>query len=111
MIEDALGLAVCDALRRQCERQGLSIGTEPEWSSASLHGETDPYSAQQSIVAAWQGQARDGHVRFFPDGRVFAEYQVLLPHPQRQDCWVEAVQVWGLPGALKGDLVIRAWSE
>ena len=48
-------------------------------------------------------------VVFFPDGRVFAEYQVLLPHPTLPDRYVEAVQVWGFPEKLRGDVVLAEW--
>ena len=105
----ALGAALCAALRRQVERLGLSIGIEPDWAALQFHGEIDPYSKEESLVGQWKGQPRDGSVTFFPDGRIFAEYQVLQPHPKRDDCYVESVQVWGRPGALKGDPVIREW--
>ena len=107
--DPALGAAVCDALRRQVERLGLSIGIEPVWAAIVFHSEVDPYSKEESRVGQWRGQPRDGTVTFFPDGRIFAEYQVLQPHPRRDDCYVESVQVWGRPGALKGDPVIREW--
>lgn len=107
--DPAYGLAVCEALRRQVERLGLSIGDEPVWSALSFRREIDPYSKEESLVGHWRGQPRDGSVTFFADGRVFAEYQVLMPHPTRNDCYVESVQVWGRPGTLKGDPVIREW--
>lgn len=104
-------LAVCNALRGQVEKLGLSIGKEPVWGNAVFRRETDPFSKQESLVAAWQDQPRNGSVTFFPDGRVFAEYQVLQPQPGRSDSYVEAVQVWGRPDALKGEPVIRQWAN
>lgn len=93
----AQGEAVCSALRRQVEKLGLSIGDEPLWAEASFTEETDPFSQEVSLVALWRGKARFGKATFFPDGRVFAEYQVLLPHPDKEDHYVESVQIWGRP--------------
>lgn len=102
----ALGAAVCRAIREQVGKLGLDIGPEPVWELALFGSRTDPYSREESLVGTWQGSARYGTVTFFPDGRVFAEYQVLLPHPGRPDHYVEAVQVWGRAGALKGEAVL-----
>jgi hypothetical protein len=102
----ALGAAVCIALREQAGRLGLDIGPEPVWEQATFRSRTDPFSQETSLVGTWQGGRRYGTVTFFPDGRVFAEYQVLLPHPERDDAYVEAVQIWGRPERLRGEAVI-----
>lgn len=101
-----LGEAVCAALRGQVDKLGLSIGAEPVWADASFEAATDPFSQEVSVVAYWRGKARFGKATFFPDGRVFAEYQVLLPHPQQHDSYVDSVQVWGRPPKLGGEAVI-----
>ena len=106
----ALGAELCLALRQQVEKLGLTIGDEPVWAEVSFAEQTDPYSGECSLVGSWHGKARDGSVTLFPDGRLFAEYQVLLPHPAQPGCYVEAVQVWGRLGALKGDPVIAAFA-
>lgn len=107
----AVGAAVCAALREQATRLGLSLGDEPQWAQASFEQTQDPFSQEVSLLAVWRGQARDGSVTFFPDGRIFAEYQVLLPHPQRSDAYVEAVQVWGRANKLRGDAVIVEYAK
>jgi predicted amidohydrolase len=107
--EAAQGLAVCHALRRQVEKLGLSIGDEPIWSDASFSEQVDPYTGETSVTATWRGKQRYGTATFFPDGRVFADYQVLLPHPTRDGFYVESVQVWGRPEQLRGDPVITAY--
>lgn len=104
------GAAVCAALRAQVEKLGLSIGDEPHWAEAVFEETRDPYSQEASIQAFWRGRQRYGTVTFFPDGRVFGEYQVLMPHPQRQDCYVESVQIWGQPPILRGEPVITEFS-
>jgi hypothetical protein len=105
------GLAVCLALRRQVEKLGLSIGEEPVWSEAGFSEQADPYSGEISVIATWRGKQRYGTATFFPDGRVFADYQVLLPHPTREDSYIESVQVWGRPEQLRGDPVIAPYPK
>lgn len=109
MPDPLTGEAICTALRRQAEKQGVSLGAEPDWSLAQFTEEVDQATGETRLMAVWKGGARYGTVSFFPDGRVFAEYQVLLPHPTRQDAYVEAVQVWGTPDALRGDAVVTAY--
>lgn len=105
------GEAVCVALRRQVEKLGLSIGDEPCWAGLSFVETLDPFSQETSLVGTWRGGQRYGTVTFFPDGRIFAEYQVLLPHPAKTGYYVEAVQVWGLPEQLRGDAVIAEYAS
>lgn len=106
-----LGAAVCAALREQVSRLGLSIGDEPRWAEAVVEEKRDPFSQELSLLAVWRGRARDGSINFFPDGRVFAEYQVLLPHPTLSTSYVEAVQVWGRAGQLRGEAVLAEFAS
>lgn len=99
------GAAVCEALRRQVAKLGLSLGDEPDWRQAVFEESTDPYTQEVSKVAYWRGGSRYGKAIFFPDGRLFAEYQVLQPHPTQAEHYVECVQVWGWPERLSGDVV------
>jgi len=107
--DPAHGEAVCAALRGQVEKLGLSIGNEPLWSEAVFEQTTDPFSQELSVLAYWRGKERFGKATFFPDGRIFAEYQVLLPHPEKADSYVESVQVWGRPQQLRGEAVIAEY--
>ena len=106
-----LGEAICSALREQALRLGVSIGNEPVWREAVLSRQEDPYSRETSLEARWQGPLRAGIMTFFPDGRVFAEYQVLQVCPKDPEHYIEAVQVWGRAGALKGELVLGRFGE
>lgn len=101
-----LGESLCRALREQVAKLGLSLGDEPVWAAAGLATERDPFSQAESVVAVWRGGERFGKATFFPDGRVFAEYQVLQPHPAQPGFYVDAVQVWGQPQAWRGEAVI-----
>ena len=109
--DSALGEVVCAALRGQVERLGLSIGDEPVWAEATFEEQADPYSQEISVIATWRGKQRYGTVTFFPDGRIFAEYQVLLPHPALEESYVESVQIWGQPEKLRGDPVIAEYAK
>jgi hypothetical protein len=108
--DPALGDKVCAAVRRQVEKLGLSIGDEPVWAKATFVEKVDPYSQQINLIGTWRGGARYGTVTIFPDGRIFAEYQVLLPHPEKEGSYVEAVQVWGFPEKLRGDAVLAEYA-
>lgn len=107
----AFGEAVCVALREQAVRLGLSLGSEPQWQAAVFEERVDPFSQETSVLAIWRGGARYGTATFFPDGRVFAEYQVLLPHPAQAGAYVEAVQVWGRAERLRGDAVVAEFPQ
>lgn len=107
--DPAHGEAVCAALRGQVEKLGLSIGAEPVWSEAVFEETTDPFSQEVSVLAYWRGRERFGKATFFPDGRIFAEYQVLLPHPEKADSYVDSVQIWGRPPKLRGEAVIAEY--
>ncbi len=106
-----LGEAVCVALRGQVEKLGLSIGDEPVWGDAVFVDRIDPFSQEINRVGTWRGKQRYGTVTLFADGRIFAEYQVLLPHPAKAGSYVEAVQVWGRPEKLRGDPVIAEYIQ
>lgn len=109
--DPAFGEAICTALRAQVTKLGLSIGGEPAWGDVQFGEQEDPYSGSVSVVAVWRGGARNGRVTFFPDGHIFAEYQVLLPHPERSDSYVESVQVWGTAARLRGDAVVSPYAD
>ena len=108
-VSASLGESVCRALRKQVEKIGLSIGAEPVWHDAKMGTAVDAYTQQVSVTATWRGGERYGTATFFPDGRVFAEYQVLLPHPSQPEHYVESVQVWGPPERLCGDAVVARY--
>ena len=109
--ESGLGEAVCAALRRQVAKLGLTIGDEPVWAEARFEEAVDPFSQAVSVVAYWRGKARFGKATFFPDGRVFAEYQVLLQLPDCPDRYVDAVQVWGRSPEFRGEPVIAEFQK
>lgn len=109
--DSALGEAVCAALRAQVEKLGLTIGDEPVWARAAFEEVTDPFSQEVSTVAYWRGGERFGKATFFPDGRVFAEYQVLLPHPGQAERYIDSVHIWGWPGKFRGEANVADYAK
>lgn len=107
--DPAVGLALCAAIRQQIEKLGLTIGDEPDWSAVVFEDKQDPFSGETSVLAIWRGQARFGTATFFPDGRIFAEYQVLLTNPADPETYVESVQIWGRPEKFRGEPVIAPY--
>ncbi|MEY4592109.1 MAG: hypothetical protein RIR18_1004 [Pseudomonadota bacterium] len=103
--DPVVGDAVCLAIRKQVAKLGLSIGDEPHWQEAQFTPLIDAYSGETSLQGQWKGGERYGTLTIFPDGRVFAEYQVLLFALNDPQSYVESVQVWGKPPELKGDAV------
>lgn len=106
-----VGAAVCAAFRTQVEKLGLSIGDEPHWEKISFSEKVDPFSQEISVLGTWRGGERFGSVTFFPDGRIFGEYQVLLPHPKQEGSYVETVQIWGRPEKLRGEAVLAEYAK
>lgn len=96
-----LGEAVCLYIRTLAKGLGANLTNEPDWQKTTFNEKTDPYSGEISLVGTWKNGNRYGTATFFPDGRVFAEYQLLVNHPEKPRKFVESVSVWGHLGALK----------
>lgn len=64
---------------------------------------TDPYDGAERLIGEWvDGNGfRYAHFVRYGDGRMFAEHDVLQPHPDGSGQFVEAVEIWGSAGALK----------
>ena len=96
-----LGEAALAALCREAAKWGVALD-KPTWDTASFDIQTDPYSREQTLQARWpEGPA--GIVTVRSDGTVYAELDVLKPHPKNPRHWIESVLVWGKPPALKSE--------
>lgn len=102
---------VCAALRQQAARAGVELGDEPDCADACWHDTTDPYSGEVSRIARFGRGNRRGQITLFADGRVFAEYDLLLPHPSLADHYIESVQCWGNRERLRGDVVVAEFAR
>ena len=66
----------------------------------------DPYDGSESLYGEWfspEGR-RLGNVMIHADGNVYAEFDVVKPHPTDARWFVEAVEAWGARGAIKTEL-------
>lgn len=83
--------------------QPLAVAGSPG-SHAELR--EDPFDHSQSLYIEWRTAAGQyqGNVTIHGGDQVFAEFDVLQPHPKKPRWFVEAATAWGLPGALKSEL-------
>ena len=98
---------VVAALTSELERQGLSAAAQRVPAHCDRHQvQTDPFDGTQSLLGEWldpQGH-RLGSVILHQGGQLFAEFDVLLPHPTRRQWFVEAVTAWGDDNTLRAEL-------
>ncbi|MCQ4346750.1 hypothetical protein NGA35_04755 [Pseudomonas stutzeri] len=66
----------------------------------------DPFDHSRALYVEWRdaGGALQGSLVLHAGGQVFAEFDVLRPHPHKPLWLVEAVTVWGRAGALSSEL-------
>lgn len=63
----------------------------------------DPYDGAEHLLGEWvDGNGfRFAHFVRYGDGNMFAEHDVLQPHPDGSGLFIEAIEIWGHAGALK----------
>ena len=105
-LDPAVGESLCAALREQAARIWRLAGRRAHLGKASLSRSGRPFTPRRSACWPPGGRRALWPSDVFPDGRVFAEYQVLAPHPTRPGCFIDAVQVWGAPAAWRGEAVL-----
>jgi hypothetical protein len=66
----------------------------------------DPFDHSIASYVEWRGAHGEllGSILLTGDGQVYAEFDLLLPHPGKPRWVIEAVTAWGRPGALKSEL-------
>lgn len=73
----------------------------------------DPVDDSHALYMEWRdsyGHCR-GSLLVYADGMAYAEWDVLQLHPQRPQCFVEAVTSWGRVGEVKADLnLCQSWA-
>lgn len=66
----------------------------------------DDFDNETRILGTWfnaEGVQFANIVRY-TNGNMFAEHDVLLPHPGKSGLFIEAIEVWGYAGRLKSDV-------
>lgn len=96
-----------NALRQELARTGFkdALSLVPrQFDRSELR--RDPFDGSEALYNEWRDKAGQlkGSAVVHGDGQVFAEFDVVRPHPTDRRWFVESVTAWGRPGALKSEL-------
>ncbi len=102
----SFGKAVCQRISENIARLGYPLQSKikpPNYDAAEFSLVTDPFSQSEDLVGYWYnaGKQRIGQIKFHGDGSFYAEYDVVQPHPSKQNCFVEAINAWGRQDNIK----------
>lgn len=93
------GEAICAAMENELHQMGFTQAADLAKHFAQAHFELsrDPYDGRNSLKGVWLNAKGHevGSILFYPDGAFYAEYDVVLPHPQKSKWFVEAITAWG----------------
>lgn len=94
------GEAICSRMTESIGKLGFteaSIIKLPLYQDALFSLVTDPFTQSRDLVGFWYDgkQQRIGQLRFHGDGSFYAEFDIVLPHPRKPRCFVEAINAWG----------------
>ncbi|MCY0965633.1 hypothetical protein [Parathalassolituus penaei] len=98
---------VQDALLDELERFGLQIhGEGIRQPFASVRLQEDPFDHSVALMGQWRNPLgmNQGSIQILENGQVFAEFDVLVVHPQRPAWFIEAVTAWGNDKGIKAEL-------
>lgn len=95
------GEAALAALRGEAAKWGVELAAAA-WDQARFELQTDPFSGEQALLARWTANGA-GMVTVRGDGTVYAEWDLLVPHPRDARYWIESVLTWGRPPDLKSE--------
>ena len=102
----ALGERICAAMVAEIDKLGLQSEIPlPHWEQARFSIHRDPALGNESLEGVWLNErgGKLGSVIIHSDGSVFAEYDIIRPHPQRKKWFVEAVSAWGRDHTVKSE--------
>lgn len=95
------------AFATEMERRGLGYLCDriPTDLSSSTT-QADPYDGSLTFSGEWRTESgqRLGSVVIHQGGQVFAEFDLLVPHPRDSRWFVESVTSWGTINDLKAEL-------
>lgn len=108
-----LGCAICEKIAVEIQQLNLpnsSTLSLPRYDAAKFELVTDPFSQTQDLVGYWYSaqQQRIGQLQFHYDGSFYAEYDVLQPHPNNLQFFVEAISAWGKASLIKTEAKLLA---
>ena len=101
---DAVCLKIKQIIAKLAFPESIDI-KEPVFSEAEFSLVTDPYTQTKDLVGFCYsaGKMRVGQIRFNSEGGVYAEFDVVQPHPTKKHLFVEAVHAWGKPDNIKAE--------
>lgn len=96
----AFGIRVCQSISENIAKLGFSVQTRidlPSYDAVQFSLVTDPYTQSEDLVGYWYDGSRQrvGQIQFHGDGSVYAEYDIVQPHPSKKQFFVEAINAWG----------------
>lgn len=98
---------VWTALRDKLVNTGLPDLLDPTKQPFSFTNlRRDPYDGSEALYGEWRDPNGRllGNLIVHEDGKTFAEFDVVQPHPTDQRWFVEGVSAWGKSGAIKTEL-------
>jgi hypothetical protein len=100
------GTAVCRRIGENIAKLGFPAQTginPPDFDAAEFSLVTDPFTQSQDLVGYWYNpnKQRIGQIKFHGDGSFYAEYDVVQPHPDKKQFFVEAINAWGQQDNIK----------
>lgn len=100
---------VCRRMESELAHVGLALEPRPATDWVHYVQSFDPFDKQLTMTGVWEaGGDVLGSVQLRADGGVYGEYFVTQPHPTKVGAFIEAVTVWGVPGALRSELRLVA---
>ncbi|WP_018295187.1 hypothetical protein [Mariprofundus ferrooxydans] len=98
---------MCEAFRAAMLNLGFADGAIAlaAFDQCRIEMSNDVYDHETCITGRWlhADGSQFAHLVRYANGNMFAEHDVLLPHPQKPDMFVEALEVWGTAGKLKSE--------
>lgn len=103
------GVSVCQRLTGEINKLGFEINAirdYPLYDNASYELTNDPYTGKSNLTGFWydtRNQQRIGRIQFNSDDSFYAEFNIIKPHPQKPEWFVEMVTAWGKENAIKAE--------
>lgn len=88
------------------DKVGLGPGLLPSGLPSHSEWREDPYDHHRSLHVTWRTPdgTYQGAIQLSEDSRVYAEFDIFRPHPQRPGWIIESATAWGRTDALRHEL-------
>lgn len=100
--------AISNQLQATLSKAGFTDAESlvPELGGGRKHEEKDPFDQSTVTVVTWYNPSnvKSGQVMLRANNQVYAEIDILKPHPKAPNRFVESVLAWGSGDTLKTEL-------